>query len=136
VLCTLKDPIIYPIDQNTARFYKRLSIDLGFSGIADNAAEGRRIAESFGNAEVLLMGNHGVSVVGATVFEAFETLYFLERAAKSLILAYATGRPLSIMPDDIAEKTALGWESYRGMGYAHFNHLKSRLDRDDPTYRD
>src|ERR1700721_2135271 len=43
---------------------------------------------------VLMMGNHGVLVVGGTVAEAFDLLYSLERACRTLVLAYSTGRPL------------------------------------------
>ena len=135
-LCALADPTLKPIDQNTARFFNRCAVDLGFAGIADDAAEGARIAGAFGNHSVLLMGNHGVSVTGETVAEAFETLYYLERAAQTQILAYSTGQPLNVMSDDTAERTAAGWEDYRGMGDAHFAHLKSELDREDPSYRD
>lgn len=135
-LCGLQDPTIHPIDQVTAGFFRRHAIDRHFGGIADVAEEGERIAAAFGDADVMLMGNHGVSVLGATVPEAFETLYFVERAARTLMLAYASGQPLAIMPDDIAERTAAGWEPYRGAAYRHFAHLVSRLDREDASYRE
>lgn len=66
-LSTLKDPTLKPIDQNTARFYNRIAVDLEFGGIADDAAEGQRIASAFGNHSVMMMGNHGVSVAAVTV---------------------------------------------------------------------
>jgi len=135
-LACLKDPTMKPIDQNTARFFGRMGVDLEFGGIADDASEGARLAGAFGNHPILLMGNHGVTISGASVAEAFEDLYFFERAAKTLMLAYASGQPLSIMSDAIAEKTAEGWRDYNGMSFAHFDALKAGLDRTDPTYRD
>ena len=84
----------------------------------------------------MMMGNHGVSVVGQTVAEAFEHLYFLERSAKTMILAHSTGQPLSILSDEIAEKTALGWEQYSDTAYAYFEQLKAMLDKTDSSYRD
>lgn len=135
-LATLKDPTMPPIDQNTARFYGDLGIDLDYGGIADDAEEGLRLARAFGNYSNLLMGNHGVTCVGQTVAEAFENLYFLERAAKTLMLAYASGRPLNVMPDAVARKTAEGWRAYSETAQAHFDHLKSELDRTDPSYRE
>ncbi len=134
-LCTLKDPTIKPIDQNTARFFNRCSIDLAFGGMADDAQEGQRIAQAFGNHGVMMMGNHGVSVAAPTVAEAFEDLYFLERASKTMVLAYSTGQPLNIMDDELAEETALDWEQYRGSAFAHFDQLKEMLDKSDPSYR-
>jgi len=104
-LASLQDPQMKPIDQNTARFYNRIAVDLHFGGIADDEAEGHRIAQAFGNASIMMMGNHGVSCTGETVAEAFEHLYYLERAAKTLVLAYSTGQPLSIMPDELRLST-------------------------------
>ncbi|PVB61673.1 class II aldolase/adducin family protein [Labrenzia sp. 011] len=135
-LATLQDPSMRPIDLNTARFFGKVAIDPGFGGMADDAEEGRRIAETLGDKPVLIMGNHGVSVSAANVAEAFEHLYFFERAAETLLKAYATGRPLAIMSDNLAAKTAAEWEPYKGMGHAHFDHLKRELDRTQPDYRD
>ena len=126
-LATLADPRMLPLDNNTARFFNRLAIDQGFGGIADEAAEGERLAAALGNHKTLLMGNHGVTCTGATVAEAFEDLYFFEKAAQTLLLAYASGQPLNVLSDEVAEKTASGWDDYRGMSYAHFEWLKSQL---------
>ena len=126
-LATLADPRMLPLDNNTARFFNRLAIDQGFGGIADEAEEGERLAAALGNKKTLLMGNHGVTCTGATVAEAFEDLYFFEKAAQTLLLAYASGQPLNVLSDEVAEKTARGWDDYRGMSYAHFDWLKSQL---------
>ncbi len=126
-LATLADPRMLPLDNNTARFWGRLAIDQGFGGIADEAAEGERLAAALGNHKTLLMGNHGVTCTGPTVAEAFEDLYFFEKAAQTLLLAYASGQPLNVLSDEVAEKTARGWDDYRGMSYAHFDWLKSQL---------
>jgi ribulose-5-phosphate 4-epimerase/fuculose-1-phosphate aldolase len=135
-LACLKDPSMKPIDQNTARFFGKTGVDLNFGGIADDASEGARLAQAFGNFPILLMGNHGVSISAESVAEAFEDLYFFERAAKTLMLAYASGQPLSVMSDRIAEKTAEGWRDYNGMAFAHFDALKAKLDKTDSSYRD
>ncbi|GAB2183631.1 class II aldolase/adducin family protein [Roseibium sp. LAB1] len=135
-LATLQDPSMKPIDLNTARFFGKVAVDLGFGGMADEAEEGRRIAETLGDKPVLVMGNHGVSISAVTVAEAFEHLYFFERAAETLLKAYATGQPLAIMSDNLAAKTAAEWEPYVGMGYAHFDYWKRDLDRSEPDYRD
>lgn len=135
-LSTLKDPSMKPIDNNTARFFGALGIDLGFGGIADEAEEGTRLAQSLGKNKTLIMGNHGVTCTGDTVAEAFEDLYFFEKAAKTLMLAYSTGQALNILSDEVAQKTAEGWHAYKGMAFAHFDYLKSKLDRTDASYRE
>jgi len=135
-LATLADPELRPIDQNTARFFRRIAIDRDYGGIADQHAEGERLANVLGEHRRLIMGNHGVLVTGATVAEAFDDLYFLERAARTLVLAYSTGQPLNVLSDEVAERTARSWDDYQGAAFAHFRDLKRLLDRDDPGYRD
>lgn len=134
-LATLADPQLKPIDQTTARFFNRVAIDAHYGGIADQNAEGERLARALGQHSRMIMGNHGVIVTAPTVAEAFEDLYFLERAARTLVLAYSTGQPLKILPDEIAERTARSWEDYRGAAFAHFRDLQQLLDMQDSSYR-
>ena len=44
--------------------------------------EGARLANILDDKTVMMMGNHGVLVIGRTVSEAFDQMYYLERAAK------------------------------------------------------
>ena len=133
-VASLADPTIKPLDQNTARYYQRLAIDLGYGGIADHTTEGERLAARLGRHRRMMMGNHGVLVVADTVAEAFDDLYYLERACKTLVLAYSTGQWLNIMPPELAERTARGWEEYEAAPFAHFSELKRLLDAKDPSY--
>lgn len=135
-LAALRAPSLPPVDMNTARFFGDLAIDLECGGIADDAAEGARIAAALGDRSSLLMANHGLTCTGTSVAEAFERLYFFEKAARTVLLARASGEPLAVMSDDTARRTAKGWEAYAGMADAHFAHLKTVLDREEPDYRD
>lgn len=126
-LSCLADPTVVPIDNNTARFYGRTAYDLDFGGIADAEEEGERLADSLGDKSVLVMGNHGVTVVGETVADAYEDLYFFEKAAQTLILARSSGEKLSVLSDAVAQNTADGWRAYRGMAARHFDFLKAQL---------
>ena len=133
-VATLADPEIKPIEQNTARYYNRIAVDLGFGGIADNDEEGERLVRALGNKSRMMMGNHGILVAGETVAEAFDDLYYLERACQTLVLAYSTGRELNVMPAEIAERTALGWLDYKDAAFSHFEEMKAMLDEKDPSY--
>ncbi|MEM9344101.1 MAG: class II aldolase/adducin family protein [Pseudomonadota bacterium] len=135
-LATLKDPTIKPIDQVTARFFNRMAYDLSFGGIANDEAEGERIATTIGNHHAVMMQNHGVTTFGATVAEAWDALYHLERAARTMVLAYQTGQPLAVMPDDLAEATAAEWPEVKDAEFAHFAEMKRVLDREEPDYKD
>ncbi|MEM8685943.1 MAG: class II aldolase/adducin family protein [Pseudomonadota bacterium] len=134
-LAGLKDPTIRPIDQVTARFYNNVAYDLEFGGIAEGEAEGERIAGALGNRRIMMMGNHGVTVVGDTVAQAFDDLYHLERACKTMVLAYSTGQPLSEMSDELAEQVREEWVGFVAGSYQdHFDQAKELLDRTDPSY--
>ena len=133
-VASLANPDIPPIDQNTARYYKRIAIDRDYGGIADFEEEGARIVRALGNQKRLMMGNHGILVVAETVAEAYDDLYYLERACRNLVLAYSTGRPLSVLSHEIAEKTAQGWDDYKGSAFAHFEEAKRELDFTEPDY--
>ncbi|MEP1930404.1 MAG: class II aldolase/adducin family protein [Roseibium sp.] len=133
-LATMKDPSIKPLDQVTARFFNRLAIDMSFGGIATEEAEGERIAATIGNHSAVMMANHGVTTIAPTVAEAFDALYHLERAAKTMVLAYSTGQELNPMDDGIAEEVAQEWEVYKDAEFSHFAEMKKVLDRDNPGY--
>ncbi len=133
-LAGLADPEIKPIDQNTARFYKRVAYDLGYEGMANSDAEGNRLAGLLGNHKTMMMGNHGILIAAATVAEAFDELYYLERACQTLVLAYSTGQKLNVMSDAVAERTARDWDLYGDSSFAHFEEMKKVLDRKDPSY--
>ncbi len=135
-LACLRDPTLLPLDNNTARFFGRVGYDLDFGGISDNAEEGAHLARAMKGNTVLVMGNHGVTVTGETVADAFEDLYFFEKAAQTQILAMSTGQPLSVLSDEVARNTAEGWNAYRGMAARHFEYLKSSLDQSDTLWRE
>ena len=82
----------------------------------------------------MIMGNHGIMIIGDTVAETFNRLYFFERAAETYIRALQTGQPLRILPQDIAEKTAQELEDYPEQDTRHLNELKAILDEEGSTY--
>ena len=129
-LSCLKDPTLYPVDQTSARFFNRVAIDDAYAGMADNKAEGERLAKILGEKKILMMGNHGLLTVGESAAEAFDAFYHFERAARTLMLAYGTGQPLSILNDEVAEQTANAWESEPEFGEAHFAQMRRALAQD------
>ena len=135
VLASLADSRLPAIDQNTAIFHDRMVIDNEYGGFAFEA-EGARCAALFSDPrkQVMVMGNHGVLVIGATVAETFNRMYYFERAAETYIRALQTGLPLRVMDDLIAEKVAVQTENYSGFDVNHLNELKAILDAEAPDY--
>ncbi|WP_420004524.1 class II aldolase and adducin N-terminal domain-containing protein [Arenibacterium sp. LLYu02] len=135
VLACLKDSTLPPIDQNCATFYNRTVIDDGYGGLAFED-EGTRCAAMLTDpkVKVMIMGNHGVLVIGATVAETFNRLYYFERAAETYIRALQTGQPLRVLSPEVAEKTAQELEDYPDASAAHLAALKAILDDEGATY--
>ena len=135
VLASLADSRLPAIDQTSAMFHNRLVVDDHYGGMAFEE-EGARCATLLADPKtiVMVMGNHGVLVIGQTVAEAFNRLYYFERAAETYIRALQTGRPLRVLPDTIAEKTAQEWEAYPGFADAHLSELRAILDAESPDY--
>ncbi len=136
VLASLADSNLQPIDQNTALFFQRYVIDEGYGGMAFDK-EGERCATLLTNPEkkVLIMGNHGVLIIGDNVADTFNRLYYFERAAETYIKALWTGKKLRVLSDEIAEKTARQWDNYPEFSQRYFEDLKEILDEEEPSYR-
>ena len=80
------------------------------------------------------MGNHGVLIIGDTVADTFNRLYYFERAAETYIRALQTGQKLRVISDEIAEKTAQELEDYPDQSERHLAELKAILDSENDPY--
>ncbi len=135
VLASLADSTLPPIDQNTAMFFNRYAVDESYGGLAFEE-EAERCAALLDDPArtVLIMGNHGVMVTGRSVAETFNRLYYFERAAETYIRALQTGRPLRVLSDEVAEKTAREIEDYPEQADRHLAELKAILDAEGDDY--
>ena len=135
VLASLADSSLPPIDQNTATFFNRYVVDDHYGGLAFEE-EGTRCAALLSDpkVKVMIMGNHGVLVIGSGPADAFNRLYYFERAAETYIRALQTGRPLRVLSDEIAEKTARELDDYPGQAEAHLREIKALLDAEGSSY--
>ncbi len=133
-LASVEGGRIEPIHQNALRFHGRVSYDDTFNGLVHDGDEGDWIRHAMGDNPVLFMANHGVIVAGATVAEAFDTLYYLERACRNQVLAMATGLKLKRVPAAVVERTAAQMGGSGESARTHFAALKRILDRESPDY--
>jgi len=138
-LCMLENPRLEMAVQSALGFYDDVAYDPIYNGLAFDESEGERLARELGSKSVLMMANHGVLVVGKTVAQAFERLYFLERAAQAQVLALTTGRPLRLIPQPMILKTLAQFGAGANVGgrdraELHFDALKRVLDRDQSDY--
>ena len=135
VLACLEDGMLPPIDQNCATFFNRMVVDEHYGGLAFED-EGVRCAALLSNPKhkVMVMGSHGVLVIGDTVADTFNRLYYFERAAETYIRALQTGMPLRRLSDEIAEKTAQELEVYPDQDQRHLAELRLILDGEGSDY--
>ena len=134
-LSALKDPYLPPIDQNTMRFYNRVSIYNEYGGMGFEE-ESNKMANALGNKQHMLLANHGVITTGETVSEGFDALYYFEKSAETYLTALSTNQKLNIVSDEIAEKTAQEWANYPyDMARAHLDQIRLILDKEEPDYK-
>jgi ribulose-5-phosphate 4-epimerase/fuculose-1-phosphate aldolase len=134
-LCCLADFEFLMLDQNACRFHNRIAYDRHYAGMALEHSEGQRIASLLGdNNSVVFLGNHGVLVIGASVAEAFDELYYLERACELQVLALSTGRPLALIDDETAALACKQWLEYPQFSQLHFDALIEILNEEEPGY--
>jgi ribulose-5-phosphate 4-epimerase/fuculose-1-phosphate aldolase len=134
-LTMLEGPPLVWAGQTALKFYGRTVVDEEYGGLALDEAEGDRIAASIGEADIVFMRNHGVMVLGPSIAEAWDDLYYLERACEVQRLAMTTGRPLKPVPPDLAAKTyAQMREGDRESARLHLESVKRILAQDAPDF--
>ena len=121
--------------QTALKFYGRTAVDDAYNGLALDAGEGDRIAATLGEADVVFLRNHGVLTVGATIAEAWDDLYYLERAAEVQVKALSTGRPLVPVAPEVAARTAAQMRAGdRDSARLHLESIKRVLLREEPDF--
>lgn len=134
-LSCLQDTTLPPIDQNTMRFYNRVTVDSQFNGMGlDDEAE--RLAQlATRDTPILLLAQHGLIALGDSIAQAFDNLYYFERSCHTWLTVLATGQPYSTAEAEVAEHTARQWEQYPCFARQHFDALLRLLDRQEPDFR-
>jgi ribulose-5-phosphate 4-epimerase/fuculose-1-phosphate aldolase len=138
-LTRLEDPRIKEIGQTEVGMMGLIAYDDMYTGPAIEPEEGQRLAKVIGDKPILFMANHGVTTMGESIADAYDRLYYLERAAQVQIFAMWTGQKLKQLPAAVVEKTKRdigGPGLYQGPTPAqrHFDALKRILDREEPDY--
>ena len=137
VLASLADSRLPAVDQNSAMFHGRVVVDEGYGGLAFEE-EGTRCAGLFTDPKVkiMVMGNHGLLVIGQTVADTFDRLYYFERACENYVKALWTGRPLRVLSNAVAETVARQMDEYPvATASRHLGQLKLILDEEGSNYR-
>lgn len=130
------EPLVWA-GQTALKFYGRVAVDENYNGLALDESEGDRIAAVLGDKDILFMKNHGVMVCAPNIAEAWDDLYYLERAAEVQLKAMGTGRRLlPVMPAVAAEAARQMREGDPESARMHLESIRRVLDRQEPEYRD
>jgi ribulose-5-phosphate 4-epimerase/fuculose-1-phosphate aldolase len=123
-----------PCEQKAIRLCKTIAYDDDYQGLALDNDEGDRMASKLGDNRILFLAAHGVIVTHRTVAEAYDDLYYLERACEVQVIARQTGLPLRRLPADVLRATEAQYGDMRQSAPLHFEALKRILDREEPDY--
>jgi ribulose-5-phosphate 4-epimerase/fuculose-1-phosphate aldolase len=109
-----------------------------YEGIALNEEEKPRLVADLGDSKLLILRNHGLLAVGASIPDAFLAMYALETACQTQIMAQSSGAELTqISPQILAGIVAQVEQVTKGLGGdLAWPGLLRKLDRIDPSYRD
>jgi ribulose-5-phosphate 4-epimerase/fuculose-1-phosphate aldolase len=123
------------VEQNALRFHDDIAYDDTYNGLVVDNAEGDRLARVLGRKRVMFLANHGVIVVGPSIAEAFDLMYYLERACRLQVLAKSMGGMLRpVRPEVVRATYRLLLADAPKYAAAHFSALKRILDREEPDY--
>jgi ribulose-5-phosphate 4-epimerase/fuculose-1-phosphate aldolase len=106
-----------------------------YEGIALLDAEKPRLQRDLGRNSFLILRNHGLLTVGATIADAFLNMFLLQRACEIQLRAQAGGELVSVDPRIIAGVKANVDAVTKGLGGAlAWPGLLRKLDRENPGY--
>lgn len=132
---------VLPISQSAMRFAKIAYHD--FEGVAFDDAEKLTLVADLGDADAMILRNHGLLAVGSDIAQAFNTIYRLERVCQIQTRAMACNSPLVVPADDLVQKAygqymsnpvAVGKQA-QPLGAMEWPAMLRLLDRRDPSFR-
>lgn len=101
---------LLPLNQWSLQFHNRMAYH-DYEGIALDLSERERLVRDLGDRNTMILRNHGLLTCGRSVGEAMKTMLNLERSCQAQVAALSGGRPLRLVPEAVAEKTAQQYDS-------------------------
>lgn len=126
---------LLPLSQHAMRFYGNIAYH-DYEGLALDLDEQQRLVRDLGSHKTMILRNHGLLACGESIADAFDLMYYLERACQTQINAMAGGAKLRMPPPEVAEKVALQFRNlrYKTRKIEWKAHLRM-LDKTDASYK-
>ena len=97
---------LLPMSQTAIRFHGHLGTH-DYEGPATDLAERERLVRDLGPHDAMILKSHGLLTCGATLQQAFNTLYQLEMSCRAQVDAMAARTELEIPSAEVLARTAL-----------------------------
>ena len=96
---------LLPLTQTSIRFVGNIGYH-DYEGPATDLEERERLVRDLGPHDAMILRSHGLLTCGATIQQAFNTMYQLEMSCRAQVDAMAARTELLVPSDDVLEKTA------------------------------
>jgi ribulose-5-phosphate 4-epimerase/fuculose-1-phosphate aldolase len=96
---------LLPMSQTAVRFVGHLG-EHDYEGPAIDVAERERLVRDLGPHDAMIMRNHGLLTCGATIQQAFNTMYQLELSCRSQVDAMAARTELAMPGENVLAHSA------------------------------
>lgn len=126
---------LLPISQQATLLQASLAYH-DYEGVAVHEDEQIRLQRDLGDSDHLILHNHGLLTVGATIADAFMAMYTLESACQIQIAAQAGGELIPVGPKVLAgvADAVARMDGQTTRGSLAWPALRRRLDRLNPGY--
>ncbi|OLL31235.1 class II aldolase [Burkholderia sp. SRS-W-2-2016] len=126
---------LLPLTQTAMRFGTVAYHD--YQGVAVDLDERASLARDLGEAEVMVLRNHGLLVASASIAQAFNAAYWFENACRAQVDAMSCQQELHFPTADVIGKTNHLYKpaTRRPYGEMEWPAMLRFLDRRDQSYR-
>jgi ribulose-5-phosphate 4-epimerase/fuculose-1-phosphate aldolase len=126
---------LLPISQHAMRFTGNIGYH-DYEGLALETEEQARLTRDLGEHKAMILRNHGLLTCAGSIDEAFDLMYYLERACQTQVTALAGGARVRLVASEVAERVAQQFKTlpYKAKKTEWKAHLRM-LDRTDPSYK-
>ena len=118
------------LSQFSYHFVDNLSYH-GYGGLVIAGAEGERLVASLGTTKAMIMKNHGLLTVGATMEEAFFYMYYLNLACKVQVMAQGMGKVIELPAAEMRQEASMQMRDFEPtLGVRDWQALVRKYKRD------
>jgi ribulose-5-phosphate 4-epimerase/fuculose-1-phosphate aldolase len=122
---------LLPMTQTSMRFHNHVGYH-DYEGPAIDLAERERLVRDLGAHDALILRNHGLLTCGATIGQAFNTMYQLEWSCRAQVDAMAGGE-IRLPPQEVIAHTAHLYQpgTRRPYGVLEWHAMRRLLDAEE-----